>query len=143
MELEDEEPYYLKPMNCPHHHMLFASRPRSYRELPLRISEYGQVYRYEKSGALSGLLRGAWHGYERCAYLLYARAGGRRIRPAFSKCTATTTKCSGLPISGCAFRFMTVQKDKYVENAKAWEESEAAIQTCRGPYGYSLRDGQG
>jgi len=53
----DEESYYLRPMNCPHHHMVYASSPHSYRELPLRISEYGQVYRYELSGALSGLMR--------------------------------------------------------------------------------------
>ncbi len=49
--------FALRPMNCPHHHKLFAARPRSYRELPFRISEYGHVYRYEDSGAVSGLLR--------------------------------------------------------------------------------------
>ena len=52
-----KESYCLRPMNCPHHHKLFAARPRSYRELPLRLAEYGQVYRYEESGAVSGLLR--------------------------------------------------------------------------------------
>ncbi len=57
MTLEGEDDYYLRPMNCPHHHMIYAHRPRSYRELPLRLAEYGQVYRYEQSGALSGLLR--------------------------------------------------------------------------------------
>ena len=51
------ETYMLKPMNCPHHHRIFAARPRSYRELPLRLAEYGQVYRFEDAGALSGLLR--------------------------------------------------------------------------------------
>jgi threonyl-tRNA synthetase len=54
---QPEEPYYLKPMNCPHHHMVYKSRPRSYRELPLRLAEYGTCYRNEDSGALSGLLR--------------------------------------------------------------------------------------
>jgi threonyl-tRNA synthetase len=49
--------YYLKPMNCPHHHRIFAARPRSYRDLPLRLAEYGEVYRYEGSGEISGLLR--------------------------------------------------------------------------------------
>lgn len=49
--------YYLKPMNCPFHHKIFASRPRSYRDLPLRLAEYGMVYRYEKSGELFGLMR--------------------------------------------------------------------------------------
>ena len=54
--IEDEE-YYLKPMNCPHHHMIYAARPKSYRDLPLRLAEGGTVYRFELSGALSGLQR--------------------------------------------------------------------------------------
>ena len=49
--------YYLKAMNCPHHHQVYAAEPRSYRDLPLRLAEYGTVYRYEKSGELFGLLR--------------------------------------------------------------------------------------
>ncbi|RMG14584.1 MAG: threonine--tRNA ligase [Planctomycetota bacterium] len=52
-----EDAYYLKPMNCPHHHRVFAARPRSYRDLPLRLAEYGTVYRYERSGTLQGLTR--------------------------------------------------------------------------------------
>jgi len=52
-----EENYYLKAMNCPHHHKLFAALPRSYRDLPLRLAEYGTDYRYEKSGELFGLMR--------------------------------------------------------------------------------------
>jgi threonyl-tRNA synthetase len=50
--------YYLRAMNCPHHHKLFGSIPRSYRDLPLRLAEYGTCYRYEKSGELFGLMRG-------------------------------------------------------------------------------------
>ena len=53
----DDQSYYLKPMNCPFHMEIFASRPRSYRELPLRFAELGAVYRYERSGVLTGLLR--------------------------------------------------------------------------------------
>jgi threonyl-tRNA synthetase len=49
--------YYLKAMNCPHHHKLFGAVPRSYRDLPLRLAEYGTCYRYEKSGELFGLMR--------------------------------------------------------------------------------------
>ncbi len=56
MELEGVK-YYVKPMNCPFHHKIFASRTRSYRDLPLRLAEYGSCYRYEKSGELTGLLR--------------------------------------------------------------------------------------
>jgi len=53
----DPDRYYLKAMNCPHHHKLFAAIPRSYRDLPLRLAEYGTDYRYEKSGELFGLMR--------------------------------------------------------------------------------------
>jgi threonyl-tRNA synthetase len=49
--------YYLKSMNCPHHHRIFASQPKSYRDLPVRFAEYGTCYRYEKSGELMGLMR--------------------------------------------------------------------------------------
>ncbi len=49
--------YYLKPMNCPHHHSIYKRHRRSYRELPLRFAEFGTVYRYERSGVLSGLIR--------------------------------------------------------------------------------------
>lgn len=53
----DGEKLYLKPMNCPHHHMIFKAQPRSYRDLPVRFAEYGTCYRYEQSGELAGLLR--------------------------------------------------------------------------------------
>ena len=56
IELDDEQ-YYLRPMNCPHHNMIYKSAPHSYRDLPIRLSEWGHVYRYEKSGALNGLMR--------------------------------------------------------------------------------------
>lgn len=56
MEMDDGT-YYLKAMNCPHHHRIFQSKPRSYRELPLRLAEYGTCYRNEMSGTLAGLLR--------------------------------------------------------------------------------------
>ena len=56
MELEGEK-YYLRSMNCPHHHKIYAAEPKSYRDLPYRIAEYGTVYRYEQSGELFGLMR--------------------------------------------------------------------------------------
>ena len=54
---EEDEEYMLKPMNCPHHCEIFARKPRSYKDLPLRIAEFGTVFRYEKSGELHGLTR--------------------------------------------------------------------------------------
>lgn len=56
MELDGTK-YYLKAMNCPHHHKIFAATPKSYRDLPLRLAEYGTCYRYEQSGELFGLMR--------------------------------------------------------------------------------------
>jgi threonyl-tRNA synthetase len=56
-KLPAPERYYLKAMNCPHHHRIFAAEPRSYRDLPLRLAEYGTCYRYEQSGELFGLMR--------------------------------------------------------------------------------------
>ena len=56
MELEGVK-YYVKPMNCPMHHKIYGSKPRSYRDLPIRLAEYGTCYRYEKSGELFGLMR--------------------------------------------------------------------------------------
>ena len=57
MELDGGQQYYLKPMNCPFHILIFKSRQRSYRELPIRLFEFGSVYRYEKSGVVHGLTR--------------------------------------------------------------------------------------
>ncbi|MDZ7714819.1 MAG: threonine--tRNA ligase [Balneolaceae bacterium] len=56
IQVEDEQ-YMLKPMNCPHHHRIYSSEMRSYRDLPLRLAEFGSVYRFEQSGELSGLSR--------------------------------------------------------------------------------------
>ncbi|MDZ7587048.1 MAG: threonine--tRNA ligase, partial [Patescibacteria group bacterium] len=57
MKGEKGEAYILKPMNCPHHHQIYKSKPRSYKELPLRLAEFGTCYRYEASGELFGLMR--------------------------------------------------------------------------------------
>lgn len=56
IDIEGEE-YYLKPMNCPHHHMIYNHKPLSYRNLPLRLAEFGLVHRFERSGVLTGLIR--------------------------------------------------------------------------------------
>ncbi|MEK7470747.1 MAG: threonine--tRNA ligase, partial [Patescibacteria group bacterium] len=57
MKLDNNEEYYLKPMNCPHHHMIFKNSQKSYKDLPLRLAEYGTCYRYESSGELFGMMR--------------------------------------------------------------------------------------
>ena len=55
--MEGGEQFLLKPMNCPHHHQIYMSKPRSYRDLPVRLAEFGTVYRYEQSGEINGLTR--------------------------------------------------------------------------------------
>jgi threonyl-tRNA synthetase len=55
--MENGEEFLLKPMNCPHHHQIYMARPRSYRDLPVRLAEFGSVYRYEQSGEINGLVR--------------------------------------------------------------------------------------
>ncbi|MBI1319000.1 MAG: threonine--tRNA ligase [Candidatus Hydrogenedens sp.] len=57
MPVDEHDEYYLRPMNCPHHHKVYGARPHSYRDLPVRLAEYGNTYRYEKHGSLAGLLR--------------------------------------------------------------------------------------
>jgi threonyl-tRNA synthetase len=57
MTLDDGIKYYMKPMNCPFHHKIYAAKPRSYRDLPIRLAEYGTCYRFEQSGELFGLMR--------------------------------------------------------------------------------------
>ena len=77
--MEEGEQYVLKPMNCPHHIMIYQSKPRSYRELPVRLAEFGTVYRYEKSGELSGMTRGPRVHAGRRTHLLCRGAGSRRV----------------------------------------------------------------
>ena len=57
IQLENGEAFLLKPMNCPHHHQIYSFKPRSYRDLPVRLAEFGTVYRYEQSGEMNGLTR--------------------------------------------------------------------------------------
>ena len=92
MEMEGAT-YYPKPMNCPIHMLIYRRQPRSYRELPLRLFEFGTVYRYERSGVLHGLTAGAGLHPGRRPHLLHARAAGRRAdrrcSPSCCGCCAT------------------------------------------------------
>ena len=69
----------LKPMNCPHHIQIYAAEPRSYRELPVRLAEFGTVYRYEQSGELAGLTRVRGFTQDDAPPVLHSRPGARRV----------------------------------------------------------------
>ena len=126
-----KEAYVLKPMNCPHHHKIFDAEPRSYRELPLRLAEYGHVYRFEESGAVGGLLR----------------VRGMCMNDAHIYCTEEQIKSefrSVMELYAEAYRILGLEsyylrlsksdpddpkrKDKYVDNPAAWTKSEAIIE---------------
>ena len=126
-----KESYRLRPMNCPHHHKVFSAEPRSYRDLPLRLAEYGQVYRFEDSGAVSGLVR----------------VRGMCMNDAHIYCTKEQIKDefkSVMAMYQDAYRILGLNnfhvrlskwdpedpkgKEKFVDNPQAWRDSEQVLE---------------
>jgi len=138
---ETKETYCLRPMNCPHHHKIFAARMRSYRDLPMRLAEFGQVYRFEDSGAISGLLR--VRGM--CQNDAHVYCTEEQIKGEFLRVIAMVKKVyEVLGISDYYIRFSTWDpadpkgKEKFLDNPSAWEFSQKkvleAIQESGLPY---------
>lgn len=127
MQLGDEEPYYLKPMNCPHHHMIYAARQHSYRDLPIRLAEYGTCYRYEDSGSLAGLLR--VRALSMNDAHIYCRPD--QLREEFrAVLDMHEYYYNKFRLSDFWMRLSLhdeVNKDKYVDNPEAWTYSENVI----------------
>lgn len=122
-----KERYRLKPMNCPHHHRIFASRMRSYRDLPLRLAEYGQCYRFEDSGALSGLLR--VRGM--CMNDAHIYCTPEQVIPEFVGVMKLYQKVYGiLGLESYYMRLSTWDpedpkgKDKYIDDPEGWERTQ-------------------
>ena len=123
---EDEE-FLLKPMNCPHHCEIFANRPRSYKELPLRIGEFGTVYRYEQSGELHGLSR--VRGFTQDDAHIFCTP--EQIKGEFLDTLELTT----MVLDKMGFKDFTAQislrdpnkPEKYIGSDENWEAAEAAI----------------
>jgi threonyl-tRNA synthetase len=150
MELQGEEgardEYALRPMNCPHHHRVYAARPRSYRDLPLRLAEYGTVYRYEDHGALSGLLR----------------VRGMTMNDAHIYCTEEQITeefiavirmhqqvYEILGLNEFYLRFSTWDptsekgREKYVDDPAAWEKTQALVRAAMEETGVPFVEGRG
>jgi threonyl-tRNA synthetase len=143
MSLEGEANYYLKAMNCPHHHIIFGHRPRSYRELPLRMAEYGTVYRFEPSGTLAGLLR----------------VRSLAMNDAHIYCTLDQLKKELIDSFNMAleyygmFRFKNVKtrfsthdpdnRDKFVDNPELWQFSEKIVKEVLDELGVQYEEGPG
>lgn len=126
MEMDDGT-YYLKAMNCPHHHRIFLSKPRSYKQMPLRLAEYGTVYRNELSGTLAGLLR--VRGLAMNDAHIYCTKD--QIKDEFKSVMQLTMKYfESFGLKDYWFRLSKWSKDhpeKYINEPKNWEESEAIL----------------
>ncbi|WKZ27912.1 MAG: threonine--tRNA ligase [Candidatus Dojkabacteria bacterium] len=126
MEMDDGT-YYLKAMNCPHHHQIYLHKPKSYKDLPLRIAEYGMVYRNELSGTLAGLLR--VRGLEMNDAHIYLRKD--QIKDEFKKVLKLTTDYFELfNLKDFWFRLSKwdpKHTEKYINEPKNWEYSEQIL----------------
>lgn len=127
MQLDDECNYYLKAMNCPHHHMIYGHRPRSYRELPLRLAEYGTCYRYESSGSLAGLLRVRALTMNDAHIYCSIEQLKEELIATFK---LTIDYYNKFRFEGIKVRFSThdpANKEKFVDNPKLWKYSEDVV----------------
>lgn len=121
----DDEEYMLKPMNCPHHHRIFSSQRRSYRELPLRLAEFGSVYRYEQSGELSGLSR--VRGFTQDDAHIYCTHD--QLKQEIKNCIELTQfvfKTFGMPVD-IRLSFRDENEDKYGGNTEYWNRAQQEI----------------
>ncbi len=126
-----QERYLLKPMNCPHHIMIYKSKPRSYRDLPVRLAEFGTVYRYEQSGELGGLTR--VRGFTQDDAHLFCTE--EQVAEEFRGClemTQSILRTLGLNDYRVRLGFRDPTSDKYVGSDESWRRAEAALEAvCR------------
>lgn len=131
IEMSSGERYLVKPMNCPHHIMIYKARPRSYRDLPLRLAEFGTVYRYEQSGELNGMTRVRAFTQDD-AHLFCTEA---QVADEFRGCIKMTQhvlEVLGLGDYRVRLGFRDPASDKYVGDAERWQRAETALeQVCR------------
>jgi threonyl-tRNA synthetase len=133
--------YYLKPMNCPMHNLIFAARGRSYRELPLRLFEFGTVYRYEKSGVVHGLTRA--RGFTQDDAHIYCTP--EQLQDELADLLAFVL---GLLSDYGLTEFtaeLSTRPDKFVGEIEQWEAAEAALEQAlrRAGLRYRIAEGEG
>jgi len=138
--VEDEQ-YLLKPMNCPHHHQIFGSKPRSYRDLPYRVSEFGTVYRYEQSGELNGLSRVG--GFTQDDAHIYCTQDQLKDEiKNVVELTQLVFKTFGMDVS-TRLSFRDDNADKYGGDLALWERSQAEIKAVADEMGLEYFIGLG
>jgi len=124
IEVDDEE-YLLKPMNCPHHHRIYDNELRSYRELPVRLAEFGSVYRYEQSGELNGLSR--VRGFTQDDAHIYCTH--EQLKDEIKNCIDLTELVFGtfdMPVD-IRLSFRDDNEDKYGGKSEYWDRAEKEI----------------
>jgi threonyl-tRNA synthetase len=131
IEMADGDRYLLRPMNCPHHIKIYQSKPRSYRDLPLRIAELGLVHRFEQSGELTGMTR--VRGFTQDDAHIFCTE--EQVADEFRGCldmTQFVLKTLGLDNYRVRLGFRDPKSDKYVGLAENWAKAQAALESvCR------------
>ncbi len=136
----DNGTYYMKPMNCPMHCLIFRSRQRSYRELPLRLFELGNVYRYERAGTLHGLLR--IRGFTQDDSHIYCTEEQLQDEIG-SLLDFVLSVLRAFGFRDFEFKLSTKDPDKYVGSDEIWERATDALRIALERHGlaYSVKDG--
>jgi threonyl-tRNA synthetase len=131
IQLADGDRYLLKPMNCPHHIKIYQSKPRSYRDLPLRLAEFGTVYRFEQSGELNGMTRVRGFTQDDAHLFCTEEQVGEEFRGCVEM-TQMVLKTLGLDDYRVRLGFSDPASGKYVGGAETWQRAEAALEAvCR------------
>jgi len=128
IEMKDGERYLLKPMNCPHHIMIYQAKPRSYRDLPVRLAEFGTVYRFEQSGELSGMTRVRGFTQDDAHIFCTDDQVPGEFRNAIEM-TQTVLAALGMSDYRVRLGFRDPKSDKYVGSTELWDRAEAAIKS--------------
>jgi threonyl-tRNA synthetase len=126
VDMDDGDRYLLKPMNCPHHIKIYQSKPRSYRDLPLRLAEFGTVYRFEQSGELSGMIR--VRGFTQDDAHLFCTED--QVAEEFRGCVEMTQfvlKTLGLDDYRVRLSLRDPKSNKYVGKPEVWDRAEASL----------------
>ncbi len=142
MEAGEVEGYLLKPMNCPHHIKIYSSQPRSYRDLPVRLSEFGTVYRWEQSGELSGMIRVRSFTIDDAHIFCREEQLGDEVRGCLS-----LVKVIFETIGLADFRVRVGLRDpdssKYVGAPETWDKAEKACREAAGELGTGVSEEPG
>jgi threonyl-tRNA synthetase len=136
----DNGTYYMKPMNCPMHCLIFRSRQRSYRELPLRLFELGNVYRYERAGTLHGLMR--IRGFTQDDSHIYCTKEQMAVEVA-GLLDFVLSVLRAFGFDDFTFNLSTKDPDKYIGDDEIWDEATEALRQALDAHGldYAVKEG--